>query len=378
MITTRMRKSFTNLLLFLTVLVAILSIILLNRLIKKLTEEERSKIEVWAMATESLVSNKDVDLSIILKILESNSTIPVVLYDVDTGDMLSHNIQLPSQNVESFLLKKIEKFGRQNIPIPLKDINQLLYYDDSYTLKQLQAFPYIQFKVIALFIGLAFFAMVRSERSTQDKIWVGLSKETAHQLGTPISSLMAWVEYLKLKDLNSDLVAEIEKDVDRLQIISERFSKIGANAELKLMDLNKVLRGYINYIKPRISKEVDIHANLSEQPSMVLINELLFSWVIENIVKNGVDAINGKGVITLSVSGNKKYVYLDIYDNGIGVDISKHKTIFSPGYTTKERGWGLGLSLVKRIVEENHKGKIFVKNSESSKGTTFRIELSRN
>lgn len=374
----RMRKSYTNLFLLLAVLVALLSMILSHKLVKKLTEEEQNKIQIWAMATESMVSDKDVDLSIVLKILQSNNSIPVILYDIGTGEMLSHNIKLPGDNVESFLLKKTAKFGRQNTPIPLKEINQLLYYDDSNTLKQLQVFPYVQFLIIALFITLAFYAMARSKRAEQDRIWVGLSKETAHQLGTPISSLMAWVEYLKLKELDNDLVLEIGKDVDRLQIISDRFSKIGADAELKPIDLNNVLSNYINYIKPRVSKDVEINMYPSEQPSIVLLNESLFNWVIENIVKNGVDAIRGKGIITLSVSGNERYVYLDISDSGLGIEASKHKSIFSPGYTTKERGWGLGLSLVKRIVEVNHKGKIFVKSSEVSKGTTFRIELNRN
>ena len=375
-----MRKSLTYLFVILAIVVAIITLLLSNNLVKKMAEEERVKIEIWAMATESMATDDNADLLIGLKILQSNNTIPVIIYDESSGLMQSHNIKLPQKDSDIFLQSKIAKFSQRHDPIRLIETNQLLYYDDSYTLKWLQIYPFMQVIIIGLFIGLAFFALNRSGRAEQNRVWVGLSKETAHQLGTPISSLMAWIEYLKLKEVEPKLLEEIDKDVDRLKMISERFSKIGAEEDLNSVDLVGFLNESIGYMKRRVSNEVKINLNfigqaLSPKPLMVLLNEPLFSWVIENIIKNGVDAMQGEGVIDFAVSENNKNVHIDITDSGKGISKSKYNTVFNTGYTTKARGWGLGLSLVKRIVEVNHSGKIFVKESVLGSGTTFRIVL---
>ena len=375
-----MRKSLTYLFVILAIVVAIISLLLSNNLAKKMAEEERVKIEIWAMATESMATDDNADLLIGLKILQSNNTIPVIIYDESSGLMQSHNIKLPQKDSDIFLQSKIAKFSQRHDPIRLIETNQLLYYDDSYTLKWLQIYPFMQVIIIGLFIGLAFFALNRSGRAEQNRVWVGLSKETAHQLGTPISSLMAWIEYLKLKEVEPKLLEEIDKDVDRLKMISERFSKIGAEEDLNSVDLVVFLNESIDYMKRRVSNEIKINLNFTKQtfspkPLMVLLNEPLFSWVIENIIKNGVDAMQGEGVIDFAASENNKNVLIDISDSGKGISKSKFNTVFNTGYTTKDRGWGLGLSLVKRIVEVNHSGKIFVKESVLGSGTTFRIVL---
>jgi signal transduction histidine kinase len=367
---------FTLLFVSLALLIALLSLIVSHFMIKELSEEERSKMEIWALATESMMSEK-LDAELVLKILQSNTTIPVILVDKSTERIESHNIKLPTENIDLFLQRKIDLFERRHEPITLSDMNQILYYDDSYTLKQLQIYPYIQLLVISLFFVLAFIVLKRSQRAKQNSVWVGLSKETAHQLGTPISSLLAWSEYLKLKDIDPVITTELDKDIDRLQMIVDRFSKIGSESVLKQVVLQDVVRESITYMEKRVSDRVKFKIHFPEHPQYVMISETLIGWVIENLIKNGVDAIKGEGEIACSISYDKKHVYLDITDNGKGIPKSKFKSVFSPGFTTKERGWGLGLSLVKRIVEENHKGAVFVKQSELGKGTTFRIQLKR-
>lgn len=372
------RLSLTYLFIILAIVVALLSLLLSNRLVKELADEERSKMEVWAMATESMVMDEDVDMSLVLRILEANTTIPMILYDKSSGSMVPRNIKLPEARGETYLKEKMDEFGRKRDPIVLHEMNQLLYYDDSHTLKMLQFYPYLQLLVIALFIGLAFFALNRSQRAERDGVWVGLSKETAHQLGTPISSLMAWMEYMKLKEVDEQMLVEIDKDISRLQMIAERFSKIGSTTGLVPVDLREAVKHSLVYLEKRVSREVAFYTRFPEHPVQVDLNEPLFGWVVENLVKNGIDAMQGQGSITFDISEKGKSVFLDVSDTGKGLPKSKFKTIFSPGYTTKERGWGLGLTLVKRIVEENHKGEIFVRGSEAGKGTTFRILLKKN
>lgn len=372
------RQSLTYLFIILAIIVALLSLWLSNRLVKDLADEERRKMEVWAMATESMAMDEEMDMSLVLRILESNTTIPVILYDKSSGKLTPRNIRMPGEGAVSYLQGKKEEFGRKHDPIALYEMDQLLYYDDSHTLKMLQLYPYLQLLVIALFIGLAFFALNRSQRAERDRVWVGLSKETAHQLGTPISSLMAWMEYMKLKEVDQRLLTEIDKDISRLQMIAERFSKIGSASALAPVDLREAVNCSLAYMEKRVSREVVFRTRFPEQRVEVDLNEPLFGWVIENLVKNGVDAMQGKGIITFHISEKSKRVLLDISDAGKGIPKSKFKTVFSPGYTTKERGWGLGLTLVKRIVEENHGGEIFVKRSEPGKGATFRIVLKKN
>ncbi len=376
------RQSFTYLFIILAILVGLLSLFFSDRLVKELAEEEREKMEVWALATETLASGliangDEMDMSLVLRVLEGNRTIPVILYDEAAGEMMGHNLVIPKKDREAFLEKKMRAFERKHAPIVLHEMNQLLYYGDSRLLRQLQGYPYLHLLVISLFIGLAFLALNRSRSAEQNRVWVGLSKETAHQLGTPISSLMAWLEYLRLKEVDAVLLTEIDKDIERLQMIAERFSKIGSASGLGLVDLREAIQRSLAYMKKRVSRGVEFTVDLPEQPVVVSLNEPLFGWVIENLVKNGADAMQGEGSISFFVSEKGRHVFLDIADTGKGMPKSKFRTVFSPGYTTKERGWGLGLSLVKRIVEENHGGKIFVKRSEPGKGTLFRIVLKK-
>lgn len=374
----RSRQLLSYFFVIMAVLIALLSLWLSNGLVNKLAEEERRKMEIWAMATESMMKSEDEDMSLVLMVLESNTTIPLLLYDERSGEMTPRNLKLPEENIDSYLQEKKKVFAQRHDPIALHEMGQLLYYDDSHTLKMLQRYPYLQLIVIAFFISLAFYAFYRSQRAERDRVWVGLSKETAHQLGTPISSLMAWMEYMKLKDVDPEMLIEIEKDISRLRVIAERFSKIGAASSLKAVDLRAVVADSVAYLEKRVSHEVVFSSQFPDHPVMVSLNEPLFGWVIENLVKNAVDAMQGKGFITMVLSKKGQFVLLDISDTGKGIPKSKFKTIFSPGYTTKERGWGLGLTLVKRIVVEIHRGDIFVKRSEPGKGTSFRIQLKKN
>jgi two-component system, sporulation sensor kinase D len=378
MFTGSTRQILTYLFVILSISAALISLLLNNKLAKELSEDEQNRLEIWAMATENVTKKGErVDLDLILKILQSNTAIPVILYDEKSGELQSHNIALPQENVQEFLSAKREQFGNKHQPIRLGELNQLLYFDDSYRLKQLRTYPYIQLFVIALFMGLALFALNRSRRAEQNQLWVGLSKETAHQLGTPISSLTAWIAYLKLKEMDPQLLKEIEKDTSRLEMIAERFSKIGSAPNKQPSDLRDVIVGTLRYLEKRLSTKISFSLLLPDYPVIVSLNKPLFGWVIENLAKNAVDAMNGEGVVTFSVVEKGKHVLLDVSDTGKGVPKTKFKRIFFPGYTTKERGWGLGLSLVKRIVEVHHGWKINVLTSEPGKGTTFRIVLKK-
>lgn len=360
-----------------SVLIALASLVISNYLVKDLAREERNKMEIWATAAELLAkSEESSDMALVLKVLQTNTTIPVILFDESTGKLSSNNIAVPKDDYRHFLQKKKEEFAKKHDPIRMDELNQSLYYDDSTLLKRLHIFPYIQLLVIAIFVALAFFGLYSSQRAEQNKVWMGLSKETAHQLGTPISSLLAWTEYLKLKSgIDESLAGEIEKDVERLNRIAERFSKIGSNPDLHSTSVQRVVTDSVSYLQNRISRKISIEYDFPESPVLSPLNASLFAWVIENIVKNAVDAMEGQGRITFTLEQKGKFIFLDISDTGKGIPRSKQKTVFSPGFTTKQRGWGLGLSLAKRIVEQYHRGKIFVKASEIGKGTTFRIVL---
>ncbi|MDR0798733.1 MAG: HAMP domain-containing histidine kinase [Dysgonamonadaceae bacterium] len=386
------KKTFKYAFLLTAMIIAIGSVWFTNVLVDKLQEEERKKIENWAGATKLLFSeallettNPDVFNNyneLLTKLIQGNTTIPIILTD-DAGQVIeSRNIRLPKSDDQAFLQKKIKSFKNQHKPIPIvipisADENwvQYVYYDDSTVLKQLQLFPFIQLGVMAIFVIVSFLALTGTQKAEQNKVWVGLSKETAHQLGTPISSLMAWVEYLKTKDMDPQLLDEMDKDVQRLSIIAERFSKIGSNPEPEPMDLQETIQQAVAYMQRRISSKVSITTHFPETPVCVWMNESLLGWTIENLIKNAVDAMDGQGQIRINAQIKGKKIILDIADTGKGIPKSKFKTVFQPGYTTKKRGWGLGLSLVKRIIESYRKGKIYVYKSESGKGTTFRIEL---
>ena len=373
------RQRLKYLFILIATLIAIVSVFVSDKLVKSLAQEERQKVEIWAeaqrmIATETNGSN----MALILKILESNTTIPVLWCNEKDSVIAEKNIDLPEKDSDLFLKNKVRELKSKNPPI-LIDMQdgtfQYLYYDDSIILKRLLIYRYAQLTVVFIFILIAFLALASTKKAEQNKVWVGLSKETAHQLGTPISSLIAWVEYLRTKEIDPSLLGEMEKDVKRLEMIAERFSKIGSNPDPTPVNISNSIRTALNYMETRISAKVKIYTHLPDNPVLVLMNDSLFAWVIENLTKNAVDAMEGQGEITFQVEERDKTVRIDITDSGKGIPKSKYKTVFNPGYTTKKRGWGLGLSLVKRIIESYHGGKIFVKNSEVGKGTTFRIEL---
>lgn len=364
---------------FAAVLIAILSVVVSDSLIKDLAREERQKMEVWSEATRVMTSeNPSLNMQLILKIIQGNTSIPVILC-TDQDEVVSYNnIEIPEKDTELFLQKKVKELKSKNPPIAIDMEDgsfQYLYYDDSIILKRLLIYPYAQLSVVFVFILLAFLALASTKRAEQNKVWVGLSKETAHQLGTPISSLIAWIEYLRTKEIDAFLLNEMDKDVKRLQTIAERFSKIGSDPDPLPTDLVESIRTALSYMSNRISSKVTIQADLPSHPIWVLMNDSLFAWVIENLTKNAVDAMEGQGKIHLQIEERDTFVRIDLSDTGKGIPKSKFKTVFNPGYTTKQRGWGLGLSLVKRIIESFGSGKIFVKSSELGKGTTFRIEL---
>ncbi|MDR1919733.1 MAG: HAMP domain-containing histidine kinase [Tannerellaceae bacterium] len=375
------RQQLKYLFIFGAIAIAIASVVVSNTLIKKLAQDEREKIEVWAEAGRVIVNeDTDLNMSLSLRIIQGNTSIPVFLCDGNDSIIVYRNITLPEKNVEAFLSKKVKEFKTQNIPITI-DIGdgtfQYLYYDDSVILKRLLMYPYAQLSVVFVFILIAFLALGSTKKAEQNKVWVGLSKETAHQLGTPISSLIAWVEYLRTKEIDPSLLTEMEKDVKRLETIAERFSKIGSNPDPSPVNISHSIRLALDYMGTRISQKVKIYSHLPEEPALALMNDSLFAWVIENLVKNAVDAMEGQGTISFQLEMTKKNILIDVSDTGKGIPKSKFDAIFSPGYTTKTRGWGLGLSLVRRIIESYHGGKIFVKSSEIGKGTVFRIELRR-
>lgn len=363
------------------VVIAIASVFVSDLLIKDLAREERQKIEVWAEATRVLTSeDPSLNMNLILQIIQGNTAIPVMLCNDRDSVMNYKNLELPEKNVDEFLQKKVQELKKKKDPIVIDmedGTYQYLYYDDSLILKRLLVYPYAQLTVMAVFILTAFLALASTKKAEQNKVWVGLSKETAHQLGTPISSLIAWLEYLKLKEVDPTLLAEMEKDVKRLEMIAERFSKIGSTPEPVPVNICESIRSALDYMETRISSKVKITVEAPEEPVMVLMNQALFAWVVENLCKNAVDAMEGQGNITFHIEEKGKKVRIDVTDTGKGILKSKFKTVFNPGYTTKKRGWGLGLSLVKRIIESYHGGKIYVKSSEIGKGTTFRIELRR-
>ena len=355
-----------------------------NKLVRDLSERERQSIELWAKATESLGSSfsDGSDLNFILFVIENNTMVPVILTDSSSRIKEWRNIDsVKAVNNSAYVKHQLEKMREENdsivINIPFTGDMNYIFYRDSLLLRRLQYFPLVQLLVIVLFILVSYFAFSSSRKAEQNKVWVGLSKETAHQLGTPTSSLNGWLEILKQGSNTEFALQELEKDINRLEKITERFSKIGSKPILERTDVNLVLKNSVNYLVSRSSDKVKYSLKLPEEEMLVPINESLFEWVIENVCKNAMDAMDGKGEIEISLHDNTQIIYIDIKDNGRGIQKSRFKTIFKPGYTTKQRGWGLGLSLSKRIVESYHEGKIFVLNSELNKGTSIRIVLQK-
>lgn len=352
-----------------------------NDLVEDLSVEERKKMEIWAEATRELASDKtEMSMELILKVIQSNTSIPAILVD-GNGEINQYvNLNLPETDPEKYLRRKLAHLqsGSNVIEINLGgDEKQYLYYDDSILLKRLSFYPYVQLGVMVLFVLIVYFALISTKKAEQNKVWVGLSKETAHQLGTPISSLMAWMDLLEASGVDPALLSDMNKDVKRLSVIAERFSKIGSKPEMELVYVNEVLENATEYMRRRVSSKVQITTYLPSDAEGAMVCLPLFEWVIENLCKNAVDAMNGEGRIDVYLTSERQQIYIDIKDTGKGIARKNFKTVFNPGYTTKKRGWGLGLTLAKRIIEEYHAGRIFVKESEVGKGTTFRIELKR-
>ncbi len=352
-------------------------------------------MQIWADATREIV-NTEVDentdpalIDFLLSIIEDNTNIPVLLTDAEGNILMHRNFRLPeeidsltpfdlSEANGKFLLKKLESLRDTPniIEIDMQSAGkQYLYYEDSRLLKSLNYYPYIQVLVLLAFILIVYYAVSSTKRAEQNKVWVGLSKETAHQLGTPISSLMAWMELLGSMGVDKDIVAEMDKDVRRLSTIASRFSKIGSRPSMEIEDLNSVVKRSTSYMTTRISKRISLTVDCCPQPLEVKLSEPLTEWVMENLIKNAVDAMEGDGSIHVRTCRETDHAEIDITDTGKGISRKNQKNIFSPGFTTKKRGWGLGLTLAKRIIEEYHGGRIYVKNSEIDRGTTFTIEL---
>jgi K+-sensing histidine kinase KdpD len=381
-------KTFRYLFIIVAIIIAIASDWITNSLVNELKEEERKKIELWAksvalISTQAISEDTNTDVfnnydQLISELISGNTTIPVFYVNELDNVIWKKNIPPQKENDTVFIKQKIKAFKKKHAPIAIhldENIVQYVYYDDSTVLKQLQMFPFVQLGVVFIFIIVSFLALNSTQKAEQNRVWVGLSKETAHQLGTPISSLMAWVEYLKTKNTDPGFLDEMDKDVQRLKTIAERFSKIGSRPEPEPVDLNKTVRNTVEYMERRISSKVNITSHFPQEPLCILMNESLFGWTLENLIKNAVDAMDGQGKIIISAQKKGEKIILDISDTGKGIPKSKFKSVFQPGYTTKKRGWGLGLSLVKRIIESYQKGKIYVYKSELGKGTTFRIEL---
>ena len=364
------------------VIIGLSSLWYTSKLVKKLADEERKKVELWAEAQLQIINAdlSDQNLDFYVKVLQNNETVPVIV--VDTSDNIIFKRNLNSKKIDSpvYIKRKLAQMKEFTAPIEIVISNeekQYLYYSKSIILKKLTYYPYVQLGVILLFIMVSYFAFSYSRKAEQNQVWVGLSKETAHQLGTPISSLLAWLEMMKLKTANKDMLAELDKDIKRLEKITERFSKIGSRPLLKKENIQNIITTAINYLKSRSSDKIAFNINMPSEELILPLNSSLFEWVIENVCKNARDAVNGSGEIELSITDHTQVIYIDVSDSGKGISKSKYKTIFKPGYTTKERGWGLGLSLTKRIIEEYHDGKIFIHESEIGKGTVVRIVLKK-
>ena len=364
------------------VVIAVVSLLVSHYMVRDLQREERAKMQTWAEALQALNNaDESTDLALVLNVIQSNNTIPVIVMTADGKVTDCRNIDVRGKDSADF----VARYGQQMyqagdyIKIEYGDSAdyQLVCYDESVMLKRLTQWPYVQLGIVMIFVVVAIIALLSSKKAEQNKVWVGLSKETAHQLGTPISSLMAWVEILREQYPDDTLIQEMDEDVKRLQRIAERFSKIGSLPEPVDASMNEVLEHVVEYMNRRTSKKVEMVCHLPDHELVVKMNASLFEWVIENLCKNAVDAMEGSGRIELTLMDEPDRVAIEVADNGKGIRKKDIGHVFMPGFTTKKRGWGLGLSLAKRIVEDYHKGRIFVKQSEVGRGTTFRVELKK-
>ncbi len=365
----------------LAAIIGVSSLLVTDSLVKSLAREERKKIEQWAEATRVIadVETEFHDFTFFLRIIEDNETVPVIVANEEGGILEHRNLNPARTGNEDYLQRQLESMKSKNDPIVIEfddGVRQFIYYKDSRLLVWLVWYPWIQLLVIFLYLMIAYYAFSVSRKAEQNKVWLGMSKETAHQLGTPTSSLMAWLELMKEKGYDRGLLAELEKDINRLEKITARFSKIGSRPVLEPYNVMDVLDNTLDYIRNRAPQTVSFEKDYNTPvPVLVPLNVPLFEWVIENIFKNALDAIEGEGVIRVSLKIAGDHVNIDITDTGRGIPRGRFKTIFKPGYTTRRNGWGLGLSLSKRIIEEYHGGRIFVLNSTLNGGTTIRIAL---
>ena len=348
-------------------------------------------MEIWADATRELTTSTETDVDFLFRIIHGNRNIPVLLVDEGDNIIEQRNFKLPepadtakmideySAVNKTFLTKKLDKLRNSTNKIEIKiddSTSQMLYYEDSDVLRRLAYYPYIQLAVMLLFLGIAYFALISVKKAEQNRVWVGLSKETAHQLGTPISSLMAWTQMLESMGVDKEIITDMDTDVHRLSVIADRFSKIGSMPDKELTFINEAVESSLAYMRTRIPKHVTLTVHTEDDKNCgVMLCQPLFEWVMENLTKNAVDAMSGQGRIDIVVTSDAQHAHLYVKDTGKGIPRKNFKNVFNPGFTTKKRGWGLGLTLVKRIIEEYHGGKIFVKESEVGKGTTFSIEI---
>lgn len=366
-------------------LIVVTSVLYTNNLVRQLTAEEEQRMHIWAQATERLIlAGPDEDIDFYSTIIERNTTIPVYMTDSEGNILYTRNVKKPVEDVTKLRgpisIEFVDEQGQK--------VSQYIYYEQSTLLTSLKYVPYAQFAVIFIFIVLSVFALVSTQRNEQNRVWVGLSKETAHQLGTPISSLNAWQALLEARYPEDELIPQMRTDIDRLQIIADRFSKVGSEPELEDTALIPVLREAIQYMRTRTSDKINVTfsaAQLSQFPLQplkdqdvhVMLNKPLFEWVIENLIKNAIDAMDGVGQIECVLYDREQSVIIDVTDHGKGMNRRTQRRVFVPGYTTKQRGWGLGLSLSKRIIEQYHRGKLILKDSQPGRGTTFRIILEK-
>ena len=364
----------------LLIVVVVVSSLVTSHIVEQFEQEEQKKIELWAEATRQFIlADEHENIDLLLQVMEGNTTIPVYMVDTNYNLLLSRNVPEPKRNLEAFYVKKINELRATQEPIEVSisdNVMQYIYYEQSSTLRWLSYFPYIQLIVMLALAGLAAIALLMVQRSEKNSLWVGLSKETAHQLGTPISSLNAWNELLKAQYPHDSLLPQMDEDIRRLQMIAERFSKIGSQPTLEQHNILPIVESAIDYMRARTSNKVVYSIQtVGAEDSQTMLCIPLFEWVIENLCKNAIDSMEGKGAIHIAIQTKDDNIYIDITDTGKGIDRRKFKRIFQPGYTSKKRGWGLGLSLGKRIIENYHRGKLFVKQSQLGIGTTFRIVL---
>ena len=386
------RRIWKMVLLAVSLLLVAVFIYFSNTLVKDLAKQERERMEIWADATRELTTSAETDVDFLLRIIQGNRNIPVLLVDDQNNIIEQRNFKLPdpadtakmmideyTQVNKDFLMRRLAKLRNSTNSIEIKiddDTSQMLYYEDSDVLRRLAYYPYIQLAVMLLFLGIAYFALISVKKAEQNRVWVGLSKETAHQLGTPISSLMAWTQMLESMGVDKEIINDMDTDVHRLSVIADRFSKIGSMPDKELTFINEAVESSLTYMRTRIPKHVTLTVHTDGDKNCgVMLCQPLFEWVMENLTKNAVDAMEGQGRIDIVVTSDAQHAHLYVKDTGKGISRKNFKNVFTPGFTTKKRGWGLGLTLVKRIIEEYHGGKIYVKDSEVGKGTTFAIEI---